>query len=186
LNELPVRKAVKKAVKKAPVKKAVKKAPVEEGREEGAGEEGREEGATYVLLRLLEHRFGELPEAVAAHVQRLSSAQTRGAGSTRCARRRIARAVRHASARVDGGTIEKKKLGFEAFALEGDAVIGAIAQEWSCSRWLRTQDDAFRLGFLHLCHVRPVSSNVLPASEHTDQIVSQLLKEFSHKKSHCA
>ena len=47
----------------------------EEGRKEGR-EEGREEGATYVLLRLLEHRFGELPEAVAAHVQRLSLAQT--------------------------------------------------------------------------------------------------------------
>ena len=29
-----------------------------------------------VLLRLLEHRFGELPEAVTAHVQRLSLAQT--------------------------------------------------------------------------------------------------------------
>jgi predicted transposase YdaD len=51
----------------------------EEGRKEGREEgrkEGREEGATYVLLRLLEHRFGELPEAVAAHVQRLSLAQT--------------------------------------------------------------------------------------------------------------
>jgi predicted transposase YdaD len=47
----------------------------EEGRKEGR-EEGREEGATYVLLRLLEHRFGELPEEVAAHVQRLSLAQT--------------------------------------------------------------------------------------------------------------
>ena len=47
----------------------------EEGREEGR-KEGREEGATYVLLRLLEHRFGELPEEVAAHVQRLSLAQT--------------------------------------------------------------------------------------------------------------
>jgi flagellar biosynthesis/type III secretory pathway protein FliH len=47
----------------------------EEGREKGR-EKGREEGATYVLLRLLEHRFGELPEAVTAHVQRLSLAQT--------------------------------------------------------------------------------------------------------------
>ncbi|MFM7584357.1 MAG: DUF4351 domain-containing protein [Caldilinea sp.] len=47
----------------------------EKGREEGR-EEGRKEGATYMLLRLLEHRFGELPEAVTAHVQRLSLAQT--------------------------------------------------------------------------------------------------------------
>ncbi len=43
----------------------------EEGRVEGR-EEGREEGAARLLLRLLEHRFGELPETVIARVHQLS------------------------------------------------------------------------------------------------------------------
>lgn len=46
----------------------------EEGREEGR-EAGREEGATRLLLRLLEHRFGNLPETVTQRVQQLSLEQ---------------------------------------------------------------------------------------------------------------
>ncbi len=39
-----------------------------EGRQEGR-QEGRKEGAATILLRLLEHRFGVLPEVVRARVQ---------------------------------------------------------------------------------------------------------------------
>ena len=50
----------------------------EEGREEGRVEgrvEGREEGAARLLLRLLEHRFGKLPETVIERVHQLSLAE---------------------------------------------------------------------------------------------------------------
>ncbi len=39
-------------------------------------EEGREEGATRLLLRLLTHRFGEVPEAVQKRLSTLTLEQT--------------------------------------------------------------------------------------------------------------
>lgn len=56
------------------IERIARKEGLEKGREEGL-EEGREEGAARLLLRLLEHRFGELPEAVIQRVYQLSLAE---------------------------------------------------------------------------------------------------------------
>jgi len=56
------------------IERLARKEGLEKGREEGL-EEGREEGAARLLLRLLEHRFGELPEAVIQRVYQLSLAE---------------------------------------------------------------------------------------------------------------
>ena len=45
----------------------------DEGREEGR-EESREEGQRHLLLRLLQRRFGDLPQHVVARVQRAHTA----------------------------------------------------------------------------------------------------------------
>lgn len=50
---------------------------IQNGMEQGL-EQGRQEGALYLLLRVLTHRFGEIPEVVQVQLQKLSTEQIDG------------------------------------------------------------------------------------------------------------